>query len=154
MIYLLALLIGVITGLRAMTGFAATTWAARLGGLSLGGTWLAWMGHAITPWVATVLALGELVTDQLPGTPSRKVPVQFGARVVVGGVCGAAIGTRGGGMIVGAVLGVIGAVIGTLGGAAARASLAKAFGKDPPAAFIEDAAAIGLAAAVIIALRP
>lgn len=153
MIHLLALLIGVIAGLRTMTAFAATSWAARLGGLSLGGTWLGWMAHAVTPWVATVLALGEFITDQLPGTPSRKVPVQFAARLVVGGVCGAAIGSRAGSMLVGAILGVVGAVIGTLGGAAARASLARAFHKDPPAAFIEDAVAIGLAAVVIIALR-
>ena len=31
-----------------------------------------------------MLALGELVTDQLPTTPSRTVPVQFGTRIVMG----------------------------------------------------------------------
>ena len=41
------------------------------------------------------------------------------------------------------MLGVVGAVIGTLGGAAARGRLAAAFGSDRPAAFIEDAVAIG-----------
>ena len=66
--------------------------------------------------------------------------MQFGTRVVTGAVAGAAIL---GAAPVGAVLGAVGAVIGTLGGAAFRGSLAKSFGKDPPAAFIEDAVAIG-----------
>jgi uncharacterized membrane protein len=39
---------------------------------------LAFMGYAWTPWIITVLAVAELVTDQLPSTPSRTVPVQFG----------------------------------------------------------------------------
>ena len=37
---------------------------------------------------------------------------------------------------------IIGAVVGTLGGAEARGRLATAFGKDLPAALIEDAVAI------------
>ncbi len=39
---------------------------------------------------------------------------------------------------IGIGLGVIGAVAGTICGAWARQSMATAFGKDPPAAFIED----------------
>jgi uncharacterized membrane protein len=101
-----------------------------------------------TPWVLTVLAAGELVTDQLPSTPSRKVPVQFAARIVSGALCGAAIGIGRGAGLAGLALGIAGAVIGTLGGAAARARLAAAFGRDMPAALIEDAVAIGLAAVV------
>jgi uncharacterized membrane protein len=101
------------------------------------------MGATITPYVFTVLALGELVTDQLPRTPSRKVPVQFGARLVSGGFCGAAIGLSGGSPVAGLVAGIIGAALGTFGGAAARARVAMAFGRDLPAALIEDAVAIG-----------
>ena len=78
MILLLALVIGIVAGLRAMTAPAAVSWAARAGWLDLGGTWLAFMGHAFTPWILTVLALAELVTDQLPTTPSRTVPVCLG----------------------------------------------------------------------------
>ena len=44
-------------------------------------------------------------------------------------------------MLTGAGLGVVGAVVGTLGGAAARAAGARAFGRDLPAALIEDAIA-------------
>jgi uncharacterized membrane protein len=51
-----------------------------MGRLSLSGTWLAFLGYAWTPWILTVLAAGELVTDQLPSTPSRKMPVAVRAR--------------------------------------------------------------------------
>jgi len=100
------------------------------------------MGYAYTPYIFSVLAIIELVTDQLPQTPSRKAPPSFGARLVSGGFAGAVIGTAGGSMIGGLVAGIVGAVIGTLGGYEARLRLAKAFGKDMPAAFIEDAVAI------------
>ncbi|MEJ7728771.1 MAG: hypothetical protein WKG00_06110 [Polyangiaceae bacterium] len=46
-------------------------------------------------------------------------------------------------LVAGLVAGAVGAVIGTLGGAEARARLAKAFGKDPPAAILEDIVAGG-----------
>ncbi|SDR60755.1 Uncharacterized membrane protein [Rhizobiales bacterium GAS113] len=149
-LYALALLIGVIAGLRAMTAPAAVSWAAHLGHLHLQDTPLAFLGFTWTPYVITLLAIVELVTDQLPSTPSRKVPMQFGARIVSGALCGGAIGASGGALIGGLVAGVIGAVIGTLGGAEARARLATAFGKDLPAALIEDVVAI-LGAALIVA---
>jgi uncharacterized membrane protein len=71
------------------------------------------------------------------------VPVQFGARIATGALSGAAIGTAGGAMTGGLLAGVVGAVIGTLGGRAFRARLAAAFGSDRPAAFVEDAIAVG-----------
>jgi uncharacterized membrane protein len=92
--------------------------------------------------IFTLLALVELVTDQLPSTPSRKVPQQFGARIVSGALSGAVIGTAGGTLLLGLIAGIVGAVIGTYGGAEVRSRLAGAFGKDLPAALIEDAVAI------------
>ncbi|HSI41297.1 MAG TPA: DUF4126 domain-containing protein [Xanthobacteraceae bacterium] len=148
-LYIPALLIGVIAGLRAMTAPAAVSWAAALGWLPLQGTPLAFLGASITPYVLTVLALGELVTDQLPSTPSRKVPAQFGARLVTGGLAGAAIGAAGGSLVGGLVAGLVGAVIGTFAGSAARGRLAASFGRDLPAALIEDAVAIGGAALIV-----
>jgi uncharacterized membrane protein len=149
-IYALALLIGVIAGLRTMMAPAAISWAAAQGTLNLEGSWLAWLGWRFTPWLLTLLALVELVTDQLPSTPSRTVPVQFGARIVLGGLSGAALGVPAGALFAGLVLGVIGAVIGTYGGAALRARLAAAFGSDRPAALLEDAIAIAGALFVLI----
>ena len=142
-VFLLAISIGIIAGLRAMTAPAAVSWAARLGSLNLAPTSLAFVGYAFTPWIFTALALGELVTDQLPSTPSRTVPVQFGTRILTGGLSGGAIGAAQGQLVAGVVAGGIGAVIGTLGGRAAHARLAAAFGRDLPAALIEDAIAIG-----------
>lgn len=149
MTYAPAFLIGVIAGLRAMTAPAAVSWAARAGRLKVRGTWLSFMGHSATPLVFTVAALGELVTDQLPKTPSRKVPVQFGGRIACGAISGAAIGTLEGKWMAGLACGAAGAIVGTLGGAAVRERLAASFGKDRPAALLEDAVALGGAAAVV-----
>jgi uncharacterized membrane protein len=149
---LLSLLIGIVAGLRTMMAPTAVSWAARFGWLNLSPTGLAFLGYAFTPWILSVLALGELVADQLPTTPSRTVPMQFSARILTGGLSGAAIGAAHGRLVVGLIAGVIGAVIGTLGGRACRARLAAAFGKDQPAAFIEDAVAIGGAFLIMVAL--
>jgi len=146
---LYALIIGMVAGLRAMTPLAAVAWGATRGVLPLDHSWLAFLGWRFTAPILTLLALVELVTDQLPSTPSRKVPMQFGARLVSGGVSGAAIGIASGQLLLGLALGVVGAVIGTLGGAACRARLAAMFGRDAPAALIEDVVAIGGALIVI-----
>lgn len=148
----LAFLIGVVAGLRAMTAPAAVAFAARWGPLGVAGTPLAFMGYALTPWIFAVLAVGELVTDQLPSTPSRTVPVQFATRVLTGGLSGATLGAASGGLVAGLVAGAAGAVIGTLGGAAVRARLAKILGRDRPTAVIEDAVAV-LGAALIVSVR-
>ena len=139
----LALPIGVVAGMRTVMAPAAVSWAARLGRLPLHDTPLAFVGFRISPYVFTALAIAELVTDKLPITSSRRVPVQFGARLVSGGFCGAAIGLAEGAPVAGSVAGVIGAVIGTLGGSAARGRLAKGLGGDLPAGLIEDAVAAG-----------
>lgn len=152
MLYLLALSIGIVAGLRAMTAPAAISFAAYHGLLNLEGSWLAFLGYRWTPWILLVLAIGELITDQLPSTPSRKVPVQFGTRILMGAATGGAIGVAAGSLWIGAIIGAIGAIIGTLGGAAARAKMAAAFGKDQPAAFIEDAVAIVGAVLIVLAL--
>jgi uncharacterized membrane protein len=142
MFLLLALLIGVIAGLRAMTAPAAVAWGAALGWFDISQTPLAFMGYQWTPWIFTALAIVELITDQLPTTPSRKVPVQFGARIVMGALSGAVIGAASSLLFGGLIAGIIGAVIGTLGGAVVRDRLAASFGQDRPAALIEDAVAV------------
>ena len=152
-IYLLPLLAGIVAGLRAMMAPAAVGLAAYFGRLGLAGTPLAFLGNMWVAGILTLLASIELIADQLPSTPSRKVPVQFGARLLTGGLSGAALGAASGSLVSGLIAGVIGAVIGTLGGAAVRGRLAAMFGKDLPAALIEDFVAIALAAFVVLA-RP
>jgi len=151
MAILLALLIGIVAGLRAMTAPAAVSWAAFLGWIDLGDSWLWWLGHWIAVAIFTALALFELYNDQRPTTPSRTVPVQFGTRIVMGALAGAALGAASGSWIAGLVAGVVGAVIGTFGGKAARARLAASFGRDAPAAYLEDAVAIIGALVIVLA---
>jgi uncharacterized membrane protein len=148
----LALLIGVVAGLRAIMAPAALSWAAWSGWLHVSDSWLAFLGWGFMPWLLTLLALAELVADQLPATPSRKVPLQFGTRLVSGALCGAVlmmsldlntVGLSRAEMATeGLVAGLLGAVVGTLGGAEVRGWLAARFRRDPPAALLEDAAAI------------
>lgn len=152
MIDVCGLLLGVVTGLRAMTGAAAASWAAYLGVAKVSGTWLAFLGSSWAVAIFSILAILELVTDQLPSTPSRKVPVQFGTRIVIGIVAGIAVAGPTS-WLLGAAAGGVGAVIGTLGGAYLRGQLAASFGKDAPAAFLEDAVAVLGAILIVIALK-
>src|SRR6202035_4882923 len=103
--------------------------------------------------ILTVLAIGELIADKLPFTPSRKAAGPFIARIVSGALCGATIGAARNSIVLMSVLGAVGAVAGTLGGAAARAKLAAAFRRDLPAALLEDVVAVGLAVLSVQALR-
>ena len=144
LVLLLALLIGVIAGLRAMTAPAVVAWGAFLGWIDLTDKWSEWVGHPITVTVLTILLVGELITDQLPKTPSRKVPPQFAARLISGGFAGAVIGSAFFHTFSATGAGVIGAVLGTLGGAALRSRVAAANnGNDRPGAFGEDVLAVG-----------
>ena len=147
MIYVLALLIGVTAGLRAVMPLAAISWGAYLGWIDLSATPAAFLGNIIAVIVITLLAIGELVTDKLPKTPSRKVPMQFGARIVMGALSGALLMPSN--WIIGLLLGAVGAVIGTYAGAELRSSLAKALRRDLPAALIEDLLAVVLAILVV-----
>ncbi|MDI7863169.1 DUF4126 family protein [Rhizobiaceae bacterium n13] len=151
MLAISALLIGIVAGLRAMTAPAAVSWAAYFGILNLTSTPFAVFGSQWTAWIFTAGAIAELIGDQLPQTPSRKVPLQFATRIVMGALCGAALGAAGDAAVIGLIAGAIGAVLGTYGGAEARARLATLFGRDPPAALIEDAVAV-VGAALIVGL--
>jgi uncharacterized membrane protein len=151
--YVLTVSIGFIAGLRTMTAPMAVSWAAYLGWLRLDGSPLAWMGHPLTPWLLTAFAIGEYVVDKLPSTPSRKLPLPFVARIISGSFCGAALGIAIDSPAIGAVCGALGAVIGTLLGSAARHALAQRFGKDLPAALIEDAVAIVGALMIVSAFQ-
>jgi uncharacterized membrane protein len=148
--FILAFLIGVVAGLRSMTAPAAVSWAARLGWLHLENTWLAFLGFAATPYVVSVLAIGELIVDKLPKTPSRKAPAPFIGRIVIGALCGAAVGAPSQVFIGGLLAGVLGAVAGTLGGYEFRSRLVRAIGgNDLPIALLEDAVAIGGALLIV-----
>lgn len=153
MLLVCAFVIGVVAGLRSMMAPAVVSWFARTGALGIGGTALAFMGFRYTPIIFTVLALGELVGDKLPKTPSRKTPGPFIGRVITGALSGATIGAAVQSLVLGLIMGAVGAVVGTLGGAAVRGKLAAAFGRDLPAALLEDTAAIAIAVISLLELR-
>ena len=153
-ILLFAFLIGVVSGLRSMAAPAAVSWAAQLGYLSIGDTWLAFLSFRWARWVLSIAALGELIGDKLPFTPSRRTPVPFVARILSGGLCGGAIGATLGNLYPGIVFGVVGAVAGTFGGYAARTRLVRAIGvRDIPIALLEDLIAIVTAVCVVVFAR-
>jgi len=143
LVLLLALLIGVIAGLRALTAPAVVAWGAFLGWIDVTDKWSEWVGNWITVTVLTVLLVVELVTDQLPKTPSRKTTPQFLTRLITGAFAGAVIGSAFFHTFSSVGAGVIGAVLGTLGGYEARSRLVAANGgRDLPVAVAEDVIAV------------
>ena len=147
MILLLAFLIGLFTGLRSLTPPAITAWAARLGWLKLHSP-LAWIGSTWAAGLYTLLALGELVADKLPKTPSRAALPSLIARIVMGGLCASCIAMTGElgnqGLIIGTILGIVGALVGCFGGYQVRKRLVKTLGTpDYVVALVEDAITIG-----------
>ncbi|HKP43291.1 DUF4126 family protein [Mycobacterium sp.] len=144
LVIVLALLIGVIAGLRALTAPAVVAWGAFLGWIDVDGKWSEWVAHPITVTVLTIFLLVELITDQLPKTPSRKTPPQFITRLIMGAFAGAVAGSATHHTFIGLGAGIVGAVLGTLGGAEARQRLVAANGgRDRPIALVEDVVAVG-----------
>jgi uncharacterized membrane protein len=154
-IVLLAVLIGIVAGLRALTPPAVVAWGACLGWLDVSDKWSHWVGSWITVAVLTVLLVVELVTDQLPSTPSRKTTPQFVVRLITGAFAGAVIGSAFHHTFIAIGGGIIGAVLGTLGGYQARKGLVERNGgHDLPIALTEDAVAVlgGFAVVAIASL--
>ena len=151
----LALLIGVVAGLRAFTAPAVLAWAAFLNWINLSGTWASWMGQLITVAILTVIAVAELVSDKRPTLPSRTSAPQFLVRLASGAFCGAVLGTAWGYRWGSLGAGLVGAVIGTIGGYEVRTRLVAANGgRDRPIAIGEDlfAVAFGIAVAFLTSI--
>ena len=152
MIFLPALLLGIIAGLRAMVAPAAVSWAAHFGLIDLSSTWLSFVGSIWTCLILSIAVVAELISDKLPSTPKRTVPPQFGARIFMGAASGAALGAAHASLASGLIVGVVGAVIGTFVGLAARSAMSRRFGADRPAAIIEDIVALGGAGLTVLLL--
>ena len=152
LVLLLALLIGVVAGLRTFTAPAVLAWAAVLHWINLSGTWASWVAHWATVAILTILAVIELVSDQMETMPSRKTALPFLARLASGAFAGAVLGTAWGYPWSSLGAGMIGAVIGTIGGYEARTRLVAANGgRDRPIALGEDLLAVagGMAVAYL-----
>jgi len=153
MSFLLAFAIGVLAGLRSMTPPAAVSWAAHLGWINLGESPLAFMGATVTTYLFSLLAAGELIADKLPFVPSRLTAGPLTGRILLGGLCGAALSAAAGQSIAGgAAIGAIGGVVGSFAGYHARATLVRRFHiPDIAVALVEDA--ITIAGALFIVSR-
>jgi uncharacterized membrane protein len=149
-VLLLAFLIGVIAGLRSLTAPAAVAWAGYGRGI-LTHTSFHFMGTLAAAIIFTVLAVLELVTDQLPSTPSRLKPPGLIARIITGGLSGLCLAAADAQSIaLGALLGAVGGVVGAFAGYHARRRLVQALEvKDLPVALLEDAVAIGGAILIV-----
>jgi uncharacterized membrane protein len=143
-VLLFCFLLGCVAGLRSLTAPAVICWGAHLGWLHFAGTKLAFTGYRATVIVFTLLALFELTADKLPKTPARTAGPALIARILFGGLCGAALSvSAGGNLVVATVIGIIGALAGTYGGYNVRHALVtKARLPDFAVALAEDAVAI------------
>jgi uncharacterized membrane protein len=141
----LSLAIGVVAGLRSLTAPAVVSWAAQWSWINLQNSSIAFLGSIRAAWIFTALALAELIADKLPFTPARTKPGGLLARIITGGLCGAALCiTAGESLILGAILGAVGAVAGAFAGYELRHRLVtKRNAPDLLVALIEDAVAIG-----------
>ena len=141
----LSLAIGVVAGLRSLTAPAVVSWAAQWAWINLQNSSISFLASIRAAWILTALALAELIADKLPFTPARTKPGGLLARIVTGGLSGAALCvTAGESVILGAVLGAIGAVAGAFAGYELRHRLVtKRNAPDLLIALIEDGVAIG-----------
>ena len=148
---LLAFCIGVVAGLRTFTAPAVTAWAARLGWIDLSASPLPFMGSSLAVGIFTLLAVLELLIDQLPQTPARTTAAPLTGRVIMGVLTGMCITIAGGGSFwLGAFLGAVGAVAGAFGGYRARVGLVRDLHvPDFAIAIPEDLIAIGLGLVIV-----
>jgi uncharacterized membrane protein len=146
-IFVFAVGIGIVAGLRSMTAPAIVSWGVYLGALGLQGTRLEFMGSIVAVVIFSLFAVSELIVDKLPMTPKRTKGPPFVVRILMGALCGTCFyASVSQSMLIGAVLGVLGALIGTFAGYEIRRRVVSSLNiKDIFVALAEDLVAIGLA---------
>jgi uncharacterized membrane protein len=128
-------------------------WAAHRGWLNLQGASLSFLGSTAAVATITILAVVELVTDKLASTPARTKPLGLSARILLGGLSGAAVALAGRqSAAVGCALGAVGGVVGGFAGYQVRTGLVRALKvPDFVIAVLEDLVAV--AGALFIVTR-
>ena len=140
-------LIGLVAGSRSLTPLATVSDAARRGALPRDNGAPSWLGHPLVAAGTKALAAGELWGDKLKSAPDRIVLAGIAARLVTGGIAGAALAPRRR-ALAGALLGATAAV-----GAAyltfdIRMRALRRFGQTPTG-LVEDALTVGAAQLVL-----
>lgn len=143
------LLLGVTAGMRSQMPLALLSYAARHGQVNVGsGSPWNLLRSSKVELITGLSAIGELVGDKLPATPSRLEPGPLGGRLAMGALAGTAAspGSRGA-RCRGALLGVIGVAAGAYGGYQARSALGRNTNiPDPVWGIVEDSIAFGIGA--------
>jgi len=131
--------IGIFSGLRALSPIAVLCWLGVLHRLPVNG-WDAFVRSKVVAGLFSFGALGELIADKLPKTPSRLKQPGFSIRIAMGFFCGLLLATAGSFSLTGgALLGAVGAVAGSYLGYFARSRITSNFGlPDLPVALVED----------------
>jgi uncharacterized membrane protein len=151
--YLLALALGIgfVAGLRSLTAPAVVAWAAHLGWLNLQGSSLAFMGLTAAAIIFSLLAIGELIADKVPGVPGRTAIAPLLARIFTGALGGACLAAAANKPLLSAcLLAGLGGVIGAFAGYEIRRRLVSQLHfRDFIVAIFEDLIAIGLACFIV-----
>ena len=154
--FMLAGLLGIVAGLRALVAVAAVSWAAYFGYLSVAGTHFAFLDHIVTPIVLTLIAAVELVYEKTPRSAGNETFLpKFILRILMGGFAGAVIGSshQTNALFVSAAFGVFGALAGTFGSMVLYKGLHARIKGENGASMAEDAIAILACLLVLIRLR-
>jgi uncharacterized membrane protein len=146
-----SLLIGLVAGARAMTPLATVSDAARRGALPKDNGAPSWLGHPIVAVGSKAIAAGELWGDKLESAPDRIVLAGVVARIVSGGLAGAALAPRRR-ALAGAVLGAVGAVGAAYVTFGVRMWALRRFGQTPTG-LVEDALTVAAAQLVVDSAR-
>jgi uncharacterized membrane protein len=146
------ILLGVATGMRAMTPMAVLCWAARLGYLPLEGTWAIWVTTPGCLMLFTVAALFEYLWDTWPWIPSRTSAPLLAGRLGMGALGGALLSAVTREPVAGGVLlALVGVLIGAFGGVRVRMLMVRLVPWYRTVGLAESALALGIS--VMVTMR-
>jgi uncharacterized membrane protein len=147
-----AVMLGAVAGLRTQLPLALLARAANAGRFAANaGPPLALLRSPWAERLTAFSAIGELIADKLPMTPSRLDPGPLAGRFLFGGLAGAAVmASRAQSPLPGALLGAAGAGIGAVCGYHLRRRLGEVTSlPDPLFGLLEDGVAIALGDAAL-----
>ncbi len=140
-------LMGLVGGQRAMTPLATVAIAAARGELPADNGAPRLLGHPVVAAGALALAIGEMAGDKQKTAPDRIVPIGLAARFVTSAIAGAALAPKRQRWIA-AALGGATAVAASYPGWRTRMAALARYGQTPTG-FVEDAAVVAGAAAIV-----
>jgi len=82
-VFVFAIGIGIVAGLRSLLAPAVVAWAAHFEWLNLHASPLEFMGSTAAVAIFSIFAIGELIADKLPKTPKRTAFAPLLARVLM-----------------------------------------------------------------------